>query len=107
MESEDYEAAFLYTEHVSEMGWTPVLIREVVKAYGDAEPNQKVTFTGRPTDITQRKRVDRHEPNRFGYIGEIRYDLNIDGYVSDLTATFHLKNTSEGILIYLNDIHVM
>jgi hypothetical protein len=83
------------------------LIGEVVKAYGDAEPNQKVTLAGEPTDITQRKEVSRHEPNRFGFIGEIWYDLNINGYASDLTATFHLKTTPGGILVYLNDIHVM
>jgi hypothetical protein len=107
MEAEDYEAAFLHTEHIPEMGWTPSLISEVIKAYGDEEPNQKVTFVGEPTDITQRKKVRRHEPNRFGFIGEIWYDLNINGYASDLTATFHLKTTPEGLLIYLNDIHVM
>ena len=107
MEAEDYEAAFAYTEHTPEMGWTPVLIREVVKGYGDAEPNQKVTLFGKPTDIVQRKNVRRHEPNRFNFIGEIWYDLNINGYASDLTATFDLKLTAEGILAYLNDIHVM
>lgn len=107
MEDEDYEAAFLHAEHIPQMGWTPTLIKDVVKAYGDAAPDQKVTLAGQPTDITQRKEVSRHQPNRFDFIGEIWYDLNINGFVSDLTATFHLKTTPEGILVYLNDIHVM
>ncbi len=107
MEIEDYEAAFSMTDHVPEMCWTPALIREVVKAYGDAKPSQRVTLLGEPTDITQRKKVSRHAPNRYQFIGEIWYDLNIDGFVSDLTATFHLKTTSDGIVVYLNDIHVM
>lgn len=107
MEAEDYEAAFVFTEHTPEMSWTPALMREVVKSYGDANPSQKVTLLGTPTDITQRKNIRRHSPNRYRFIGEIWYDLNIDGFVSDLTATFDLKTTSDGIIVYLNDIHVM
>ena len=107
MEVEDYDAAFALTDHVPEMGWTPALIREVIKAYGDAKPGQRVTLLGEPTDITQRKKVNRHPPTRCQFIGEIWYDLNLDGFVSDLTATFYLKTTPAGIIVYLNDIHVM
>src|SRR5438128_1447468 len=104
MEAEDYEAAFAFTEHISGMGWTPDLIREVVKAYGDALPTQRVTLLGEPTDIPQCKDVSRHAPNRYQYIGEIWYDLNIDGFASDLTAIFRLKTTPAGIVVYLNTI---
>ncbi|WDP88322.1 MAG: hypothetical protein HUN04_00590 [Desulfobacter sp.] len=76
MEAEDYHAAFYFTDQVSEMAWTPELYRKVVKGYGDALPKQKVTVQGKPTDITQRKEVDRWEPNGLGEIGEIWYDLN-------------------------------
>ena len=107
MEAEDYEAAFNYTEHLPAMHWTPSLIREVVKAYDEARETQKVTLFGEPTDIKQRKSVERHEPNRHQFSGEIWYDLNIDHRVSDLTATFHLKSTPDGIVVFLNDIHVM
>jgi hypothetical protein len=107
MEEEDYEAAFLHTEHTPEMGWTPDLMRAVIKTYGDARPSQKVTLKGKPTDISQRKKVHRHPPNDFNSIGWIWYDLNIDGYASDLTATFHFKMVPAGILVFLDDIHVM
>ena len=40
-------------------------------------------------------------------MGVIWYDLNIDGFVTDLTATFDLFETPEGISVQLNDIHVM
>jgi hypothetical protein len=107
MESEDYAAAFDFTAHIPEMKWTPDLIREVVKAYGDADPSQKVTLRGTPTDISQRKNVDRWPKNAHRAVGEIWYDLNIDGLASDLTATFVILNDPVGLTIALNDIHVM
>ena len=107
METEDYAAAFALTEHDPSMNWTPDLIGEVVKAYGDADPNQRVTLEGKSTDITQRKNVDRWDANAHGAVGEIWYDLNIDGFASDLTATFTLIQRADGLAIELNDIHVM
>jgi hypothetical protein len=107
MEREDYAAAFAYTDHIAEMGWTPALIREVVKAYGDGRPDQKVTVRGVPSDVSQRKEVDRWERNAYGEIGEIWYDLNIDGVASDLTATFRIIQDRDELTIRLNDIHVM
>ena len=107
MEKEDYSAAFAFTAHVAEMGWTADLMREVVKAYGKAEPTQRVTVFGRPTDVRQRKEVSRWKRNQHGEIAEIWYDLNIDGFVSDLTATFRVVEVADGLMIKLNDIHVM
>ena len=107
MEDEDYLAAFLYTGHDPQMRWTPDLIREVVKGYGPGVPAQKVTLDGRPTDVHQRKEVTRWPENRLGSLGEIWYDLNIDGYASDLTATFTIHASSDGLTVALNDIHVM
>ena len=57
MEREDYEAAFELTDHIEAMGWTPKLIGEVVKAYGEGEPTQKVTVEGVSTDITHQSRL--------------------------------------------------
>jgi hypothetical protein len=107
MEAENYEAAYNHTGHIPQMHWTPQLICEVVKSYGDAKTSQKVTLTGEPTDITQRKNVLRWEQNASGMIGQVWYDLNIDGFVSDLTATFSLQAAPQGIIVMLNDIHVM
>lgn len=107
MELEDYDAVFAFTDHIAEMKWTPTLIRDVVKSYGDAEPTQHVTVHGKPTDVTQRKNVDRWPRNAHGAVGEIWYDLNINGFVSDLTATFVILDVDDGLNIALNDIHVM
>lgn len=106
-EAEDYEAAFAVTDHIPEMRWTPSLVREVIKNYGDANSSQRVTVEGVPTDITQRKEFARWPSNAHGCFGEVWYDLNIDGRASDLTATFALKWTDGGVTVHLNDIHVM
>jgi len=107
LEREDYAAAFAYTDHDPAMGWTPELIREVIKSYGERRPDQKVTVAGVPSDVTQRKEVDRATKNSTGLVGEIWYDLNIDGVASDLTATFAVIREQGKLRILLNDIHVM
>jgi hypothetical protein len=107
MEAEDYEGAYQCTDHIPEMKWTPTLMRAVIKGYGDALPQQKVTVAGQPTDITQRKTVSRWRRNAINEVGEIWCDLNIDGFVSDLTVTFRLVETRHGLVVKLNDIHVM
>jgi hypothetical protein len=107
LEREDYAAAFAYTDHEENMGWTPDLICRVVKSYGKALATQRVTLAGKPTDIMQRKEVTRWEKNRMKGIGEVWYDLNIDGLASDLTATFWIVESGGGVILRLNDIHVM
>ncbi len=107
MEAEDYVAAFAFTAHEPSMQWTPALIEQVVKSYGECSATQKVTLSGKPTDVSQRKEVTRWQKDHQGGIGEIWYDLNIDGYVSDLTATFDVEEGPDGLTIRLNDIHVM
>ena len=86
---------------------TPELIRDVIKGYGEALPTQRVTLVGKPTDISQRKKVTRWPQNKVKGIGQIWYDLNIDGFASDLTATFWIVSTPAGLILRLNDIHVM
>jgi hypothetical protein len=107
LEAERYEAAFAFTDHDPSQRWTPDLIRQVIKAYGNASASQKATVEGKPTDICQRKEVTRWSKNARGSFGEVWYDLNIDGFASDLTATFWISESSSGLTLRLNDIHVM
>jgi hypothetical protein len=107
LEAEDYQGAYDFTGHIPEMKWTPMLIREAIKGYGDGLPQQKVTVLGKSTDVSQRKVVTRWPRNAINEVGEIWYDLNIDGFVSDLTATLRIADTAEGLIVKLNDIHVM
>jgi hypothetical protein len=105
LEVQEYEQAFALTEHES-TGWAPELLRQFIEQYGDAVPNQRVTFLGTPTDITQRVEVSRW-PEHNGAIGEVWYDLNINGVVSDVTATFYICVVPDGLVLSLNDVHVM
>ena len=107
LEAEDYSAAYRHTGHDASMKWTPELIRFVIKGYGEARESQRVTVGGRPTDVRQSKEVTRWPSPRAAGIGVIWYDLNIDGLATDLTATFWIVPTPAGIILRLNDIHVM
>jgi len=107
LEAERYLDAYALTDHVENSGWSPSSIKEYVKAYGEAKPDQVVTFAGTPTDITQRIEVTRWTKNSLGETGEIWYDLNIDGLVSDVTATFAICVVPDGLTLRLCDLHVM
>jgi hypothetical protein len=107
LEKEDYDSAWAFTDQAASMCWTPDLIKKAIKSYGDALPTQKATLAGKPTDISQRKEVTRWPQKRPRGIGDIWYDINIDGYASDLTATFYVLEKDGGIVIELDDIHVM
>jgi hypothetical protein len=65
-----------------------------------------VTLHGEPTDVVQRKRVQRYSKNARGFVGDVWYDLNINGLTSDLTATFGLREVPGGLALVLDDIHV-
>jgi hypothetical protein len=106
LEAEDYDAAYNFTSQEPQMQWTPTSLRDVIKAYGDAKPNQVVTLDGKSNEIKQRKFVERWGRDSLK-IGEIWYDLNIDGSVSDLTAFFAILDRRVGLEIELNDIHLM
>jgi hypothetical protein len=107
LEREEYAGAFALTDHDPTTGWTADLLREVIKSYDEADPTQRVTVLGVPTDVWQRKCVDRWAPNPRGVCGEIWYDLNINGRASDLSATFALEMGEAGLVVRLSDVHVM
>lgn len=90
LEKEAYSEAYELTDHDPSMRLTPELICKVIKSYGKASPTQHVTLSGKPTDIAQSKEVTRWPQNHLRGIGEVWYDLNIDGFASDLTATFSI-----------------
>ena len=107
LEAEDYDGAFAMVEHDPDMRWTPQLVRTVIKSYGDALPTQRVTLAGDPSDRSAAREVTRFPSPRPGGIGYVWYDLNIDGRPSDLTATFSILPTHAGLILSLDDIHVM
>lgn len=105
LEAQQYSQALALMES-GDTGWSPDMLKQFIEGYGDAEPNQRVTLLGVPADITQRIEVSRW-PEHHGCIGEIWYDLNINGLASDITATFKICVAPGGIVLSLNDVHVM
>jgi hypothetical protein len=105
LEAEDYAAALAMIDHIPE--WTPDLLRRVIKSYGDEREEQRVTLEAKRTDVSQQKEIDRWDDAPDGALGEVWYDLGIDGFTSDLTATFTIMPRDGGIVFLLNDIHVM
>ena len=87
--------------------WTPELIRKIIQSYGEENSSQRATLEAAATDIHQRKNVDRWDdaPNRS--LGEVWYDLGIDGQASDLTATFTIRERDGGLVLILNDVHLI
>ncbi len=107
LEAERYEEAFQWTNHRGDVGWSPELIREIITAYVNNLPGQKVTLERTVIDIQQRKEVTRFAETSDGQIGYIWYDLNINSVTSDLTATFDIIETELGFILELDEIHVM
>jgi hypothetical protein len=105
LEREDYVGAMDLIDR--DPTWTPELIRKVIKSYGEESPAQRVTLLAAPTDIKQRKNVDRWDDAPNGSLGEVWYDLGIDGKASDLTATFTIRARDGGLVLRINDLHVM
>jgi len=105
LEKEDYEGALNMIEAPS--GWSPNLLKRIIKSYSEENPNQRVTLEAKPTDVKQRREVERWTDAPNGTLGEVWYDLGIDGTTSDLTATFTIRERDGGLILILNDVHVM
>lgn len=114
---EDYEAAFAMTDHNPYYEWTPELMKAVVQGYGLPDPRRD----GKIFRVTPIESASGHLPlhevtyfeeprlvNDTGQmvIGEVWFDLPLNGEWSDLTATFEIRRNKEHIVLVLNEIHV-
>jgi len=99
--------------------WTAELLQRTVAGYGDPDaPEQPHHVTllefarYRPGDKPINNPWPRHEIDRsVSPDGKenisVWFDLPLDGYWSDLTATFDLNPKGEAFVLALNMIHVM
>lgn len=106
MASERYVDAYQFTSH-DQNGWTAETMGEVVKAYGEQDPDQKITVEAASTDVRQRIEVDFYDEANGNRVGSLWYDLGINGFTSDLTATFTILDDGLSLWLQLDDIHVM
>ena len=118
LEAEDYDRAFAFTAHSAGSTLTPTSFRDHIKqqaafhaqsfdeTYGTLDPQCRVTLHGVPTHMTQVKDVDRWPKNTRGQVGEVWYNLNFDGFVTEYTALFEIVDDGSGLTIALLDIGV-
>ncbi len=100
LESENYDRAYAFIAHTTGNTLTPSSFRDHIKqqatlhslcfdkSYGILDPQCRVTLHGVPTHMTQVKDVDRWPKNSRGQVGEVWYNLNFDGFVTEYTALF-------------------
>ncbi len=118
LEAEDYEAAFAFTAHSVGNKLTATTFRDHIKqqaffhsqsfdpAYGELNAQCRVTLHGVPTHMSQIKDLERWPKNVRGQVGEIWYNLNFDGFVTEYTALFEILDDGNGLTIALTDMGV-
>jgi hypothetical protein len=118
LEAENYERAFAFTAHAAGTKMTWPIFRDHIKlqaslhascfddAYGTLSPGYRVTLHGVTTHMTQVKDVERCPKNARGLVGEVWYNLNFDGFVTEYTALFDIQDEGDGLTIALLDIGV-
>jgi len=104
----DYGAAFARIAHDPYYGWTPDLIARAIASYGFPDPHPRGPFAvtaraearGRPHN----REVDRDA--RRPVVARVWHDLPLNGEWSDLTATFRVEQSADGLEVILEEIHV-
>lgn len=90
--------------------WDADLLAEIISDYCTDENNVITSFNngtsidglGQVRPDYQRKEVDWYDQH-----GSVWYDLNVNGLVSDLTATFTITKKAAQLVITLDDVHMM
>jgi hypothetical protein len=109
--AEQYEQAYGMTAHDSYHKWTPDLIRLVIEGYGLPEPHPRGPFRVTPRgqamgDCYELVAERYQEPFPSGAIGEVRFNLPLNGEWSDLTAVLAIYPVERQLVLCLNEIHV-
>ena len=116
--ADDMEAAYAMLHHYTDEPWTSDFLRIWVSNYGSKTPfadgrtyhitswkNATVSADG-PNDHYQD--VERWKQSTInGSVGEVHYDLPLNGEWSDLTAIFPLVIRDGYLALQLDDIHVL
>jgi len=119
---EKYDEAYQLTLHDPYYQWSPSNIKEVIHGYGlpdeDLEEKHKVTSPESAivnSNINPYKDIDffddafRKVDERHGMtiVGNIIYDLPINGAWSDLAVTFKILQKGNFLMLELNEIHML
>ncbi|UOE50530.1 hypothetical protein MTO98_05510 [Mucilaginibacter sp. SMC90] len=116
-----YDEAYLLTLHDPYYQWSPADIKSVINGYGlpDEMLKEKYRVTAPDTAIINSnihpyKGIElyddsakrRHSLHSMTIIGDVCYDLPINGEWSDLSVTFKILQKDNFIMLELNEIHV-
>jgi hypothetical protein len=109
------QAQSLLVRDGAERDWPPALVAELIASYelppgaSSGEASRVTTVnTARVFDVQPRHAVSRWQASgRPGVVGDIHFDLPINGVWSDLTAIFWLRQVPGGLVLELFDIHVL
>lgn len=115
-----YREAYEFTLHDPYYQWTPDLLEQVINGYGlpyeNGSPKYIVTKWTTATSIANHNynkgitlfdKSRSHSNANFVEIGEIYYDLPLNGEWSDLTVTFKILQSDDFSTLELNELHVM
>jgi len=104
--AEDYAGALKMID--ARPHWTPELLRTVITNCGSVEPlRDGSTHRVTPTGTAPGGPAPRHEVDHAGDRISVWFDLPLDGEWSDLTATFDVVRRDGGLILVLDDVHVM
>jgi len=112
----NYLQAHALLNHVeAERNWPADLVEELIHSYelGPAVDSAGVSHVtriddARVVDVNPRPSVSRFKNSgRPTVIGDVHFDLPINGVWSDLTAIFFLRKVAGGIALEIFDIHVL
>ncbi|HEY1341314.1 MAG TPA: hypothetical protein VGF59_27580 [Bryobacteraceae bacterium] len=104
--AEDYAGALVLVE--AGPHWTPELLRTVIANYGSIEPMRDgSTYRVTPPGSARGGPPPRHAVARAGDRISVWFDLPLNGEWSDLTATFDVVRRHGGLVLVLDDVHVM
>lgn len=123
LSKEKYKEAYDLTWHDPSYQWTPALLESVIKGYGIPGETFEASFIVTPpetaqiesgrirvyNDIMIFEKVQQHWQNLadLKVVGDVHYDLPINGYWSDLTVSFKILQGKDFFALELNDIHVL
>ena len=114
--------SMLYPVPGNSYPWTPDLLETVITNYGFVEPRDDGrTFIVTPPEEAQASDgyMPVHNIRRYGKdaireleggvvrVAHVLYDLPLNGEWSDVTAIFELYHIGDGLVLALNDVHVM
>jgi hypothetical protein len=100
----------------TETWWTPELLATVIQNYGSVEPREDRKTSAVTPIATAAGDGPRFEVTWFenpvgcgwgASVGQACYDLPLNGTWSDVTATFDIIETAEGLALALDQVHVM